>query len=162
MTLNSLDALFAHTLKDIYFAEKLITKKLPTMAGKADSSDLKTALETHLEETKGHVVRLEEVFDSIGEKAEGEECPAIEGIIKEAEELLAEIDDPATRDAAIAAAAQAVEHYEITRYGTLATWAKELGHTDAADLLVETLEEEKAADEKLTRLGKERLNQKAA
>lgn len=162
MALKSLEDLFLHTLKDIYFAEKTITKELPTMAKKAKSAELTKAFESHLEETKEHVHRLEQAFDTLGKKAEGEECPAIEGIVKETKELLGEIEDERTRDAALISAAQAVEHYEITRYGTLATWAKELGHDDVAELLHKTLEEEKAADEKLLRLGKDSLNLKAA
>ncbi|MCD7058294.1 YciE/YciF ferroxidase family protein [Pelagibacterium xiamenense] len=162
MALKSLNDLFIHTLKDIYFAENLLVKELPKMAEKSSSADLKSAFESHLEETREHVDRLEQVFEILGEKAEAEECPAIEGITKEAHELLDEIDDAETRDAALISSAQAAEHYEITRYGTLATWAKELGHDDVADLLHKTLDEEKSADEKLLKLAKDSLNLKAA
>ena len=162
MSISSLQDLFVHTLKDIYFAENLIVKKLPTMAKEASAAPLKQAFEAHLEESRIHVKRLEEIFSAIGETAEGDECPAIEGIIEEAEELLGEISNAKTRDAALVAAAQAVEHYEITRYGTLVAWAKQLGHTDIIAPLRETLAEEKEADNKLMRLGEDQLNPKAA
>jgi ferritin-like metal-binding protein YciE len=137
-------------------------KKLPKMAEKVSSQQLKTSFETHLVETKEHVKRLENVFQILGEKAKAEECPAIEGITEEAEELMNEIDDPETRDAAILAAAQAVEHYEITRYGTLVAWAEEMGHNEVIGILRKTLEEEKATDAKLSALAESRLNRKAA
>ena len=121
-----------------------------------------TALQNHFGETKNQIKRLEKVFSLIGEKAEGEECPAIEGILEEADELMSEIKEPNTRDAAMIAAAQAVEHYEITRYGTLVCWAKLLGLKEAAKLLAETLKEEHAADEGLTELAESKLNQEAA
>jgi ferritin-like metal-binding protein YciE len=162
MALKSLQDLFVHTLKDIYFAENLIIKKLPTMSKEAGAAALKKIFDEHLTETKTHAQRLEKVFELIGEKAEGEECPAIEGIVEEAEELLDEISDASTKDAALIAAAQAVEHYEITRYGTLVAWAKELGHDEVANILRETLAEEKDADNKLLRLAEDRLNKKAA
>lgn len=162
MALKSLQDLFVHTLKDIYFAENLIIKKLPTMSKEAGAAALKKIFDEHLAETKTHAQRLEKVFELIGEKAEGEECPAIEGIVEEAEELLDEISDASTKDAALIAAAQAVEHYEITRYGTLVAWAKELGHDEVANILRETLAEEKDADNKLLRLAEDRLNKKAA
>lgn len=162
MSISSLQDLFVHTLKDIYFAENLIVKKLPTMTSEASAAPLKQAFEAHLEESKGHVKRLEEIFSMIGETAKGEECPAIEGIMEEAEQLLAEISNAKTKDAALIAAAQAVEHYEITRYGTLVSWAKQLGHTEIIALLRETLAEEKEADNKLMRLGEDQINQKAA
>jgi ferritin-like metal-binding protein YciE len=162
MALKSLQDLFVHTLKDIYFAENLIIKKLPTMSKEAGAAALKKIFDEHLTETKTHAQRLEKVFELIGEKAEGEECPAIEGIVEEAEELLDEISDASTKDAALIAAAQAVEHYEITRYGTLVAWPKELGHDEVANILRETLAEEKDADNKLLRLAEDRLNKKAA
>lgn len=162
MSISSLQDLFVHTLKDIYFAENLLVKKLPEMAKEAGAAPLKKAFEEHLEETRTHVKRLQEVFKLIGEKAEAEECPAIEGIIEEAEELLGEITNGRTKDAALIASAQAVEHYEITRYGTLVAWAKELGHDEVLAHLRETLAEEKAADNKLLRLGEDQLNEKAA
>ena len=158
MNIQNRNDLFLHQLKDIYFAENQILKALPKMAKKANSPDLSEAFEAHLEETKTHVDRLKVIFKIIGEKPQGEECPAIEGIIKEAEELMEEIEHANTMDAALIAAAQAVEHYEITRYGTLIAWAGELGFDDAADLLTETLEEEHAADLKLTDLGESRIN----
>lgn len=162
MSISSLQDLFIHTLQDIYFAENLIVKKLPTMVKEAGAAPLKKAFEEHLEETKTHVSRLDEVFKILGEKPEAEECPAIEGIIEEAEELMGEISNAKTKDAALIAAAQAVEHYEITRYGTLVSWAKELGHQEVLSHLRDTLAEEKDADNKLMRLGEDRLNEKAA
>ena len=158
MSIENMNDLFVHTLKDIYYAENQILKALPKMSKKTESPDLKAAFDAHLTETKGQVERLKEVFKLVGEKPAGEECPAIEGIIKEAEELMEEIEDANTLDAAMIAAAQAVEHYEITRYGTLASWAGELGLDDAAALLEETLAEEKATDLKLTELGESRIN----
>ncbi len=152
MAIKNLEDLFEHTLKDIYFAENHIHKHLPDMIKKASNSKLKKALEDHRKETAGHIDRLKTVFEAIGKKAEGEECPAIEGIVKEASELLSEIKDNDTCDAAIISAAQAVEHYEITRYGTLITWAEELGlDKKVASLLGDTLDEEESADEKLTK-----------
>ncbi|MBO0347112.1 ferritin-like domain-containing protein [Roseibium limicola] len=162
MSISSLQDLFVHTLQDVYFAENFLTKKIPVMSKAANSKLLKNLFDAHLEETRTHVKRLEEVFASLGIKAEGEECPAIEGIVSEAEELLDEVDDAKTTDAALIASAQAVEHYEITRYGTLVSWATELGHTEAATILRQTLAEEKEADNKLLRLGEDRLNEKAA
>ena len=162
MSISSLQDLFIHTLQDIYFAENLIVKKLPTMVKEASAAPLKKAFEEHLEETRTHVSRLDAVFKILGEKPQSEECPAIEGIIEEAEELIAEISNAKTTDAALIAAGQAVEHYEITRYGTLVAWAKELGHEEVLSHLRETLAEEKDADNKLLRLGEDQLNQKAA
>lgn len=162
MAIENLHGLFVHTLQDVYFAEQLIVKKLPKMAEKAASQQLKMSFETHLAETKEHVKRLEQVFEILGENAKAEECPAIEGITEEAEELLKEIKDPETRDAAMLASAQAVEHYEIARYGTLVAWAEEMGHTDVIPLLRKTLDEEKATDAKLSQLAEGRLNKKAA
>lgn len=162
MPITSLEELFVHTLKDIYFAENHLTKKLPLMAEKAWNKELKALFEGHLQETRMHITRLKQVFELLGRKAEGQECKAIEGITKEADELIKEIEDKTTLDAALIASAQAVEHYEITRYGTLISWAKELGHKEVADILRETLAEEKGADSKLQRLGEDKLNQKAA
>jgi ferritin-like metal-binding protein YciE len=162
MAIQNLHDLFVHTLEDIYFAEQTLAKKLPKMAEKATSSQLKAGFEQHARETEEHAKRLERVFESIGEEAEADECPAIQGIIEEAEELVSEIKDPETRDAAMLAAAQAAEHYEITRYGTLVAWAEEMGHNEAIRLLRKTLEEEKATDAKLTKLAESRLNRKAA
>ena len=162
MSISSLEDLFVHTLQDVYFAENLLVKKLPTMVKEAGAAPLKKAFEDHLEETKTHVKRLDEVFKALGKTPEAEECPAIEGIIEEAEELLGEISNAKTKDAALIAAGQAVEHYEITRYGTLVSWAKQLGHEKVLAHLRETLAEEKDADNKLMRLGEDQLNAKAA
>lgn len=162
MSVKSLDDLFIHTLKDIYYAEKQIVKSLPKMSKKATSPELKAAFDAHLEETKDHVTRLESVFEGLGKKASAEKCDAIEGILDEAKGLMDEVEDSETLDAAMLAAAQAVEHYEIARYGTLIAWAETLGHKDAAKTLKETLAQEKAADEKLTKIGSGKVNKKAA
>jgi ferritin-like metal-binding protein YciE len=160
--IKTLDNLFVHMLRDIYYAEKQIVKSLPGMIKKATDSGLKRDLEAHLSETKGQVTRLEQVFKMHGVEAKGVDCPAIDGILKEADELVGEVADKQVLDAAIIAAAQAVEHYEITRYGTLIAWAKELGRPDCASVLNETLEEEKGADKKLNALAMRGVNKKAA
>lgn len=160
--MKTLNDLFEDTLKDIYYAEKVILKELPKMAKKASSPELKEAFESHLEETRGQVERLEQVFKLIGKKAEGKKCPAIEGIAEEAKEIMEEAENDSVRDAGLLAAAQAVEHYEMARYGTLCAWAEELGHDDACELLEETLEQEKAADEKLSEIAEEGVNEDAA
>lgn len=160
--IKTMDELFVHQLRDIYYAEQQIVKALPKMIDKATDDELKSGFETHLEETRRQVERLEKVFEMQGVEAKGVQCPAIDGIIEEAEETAADVEDKGVLDAALAAAAQAVEHYEISRYGTLVTWARELGHEDCASLLEETLEEEKATDAKLTRLAEQRINRKAA
>jgi ferritin-like metal-binding protein YciE len=160
--IKTLDDLFVHTLQDIYYAENQILKALPKMIGKATDRELKEALSEHLEQTRGHIQRLEQVFEMHGAEVKAVNCPAIDGIIKEANEIVGDIGDKSVLDAAIVAAAQAVEHYEITRYGTLATWAKQLGREDCAEILVETLEEEKEADEILTDVAKGRVNAEAA
>ena len=162
MKIKNLSDLFEHTLKDIYYAEKQIVKALPKMVKAADSSELAHAFESHLEETKEQIVRLEKVFEMLGKKAAGEKCPAIDGILTEGEEMMKEIKDPDTRDAAMIAAAQAVEHYEITRYGTLVSWGELLGNKDAVKLLSATLKEEHAADSKLNKLAQGKLNKQAA
>ena len=162
MTVKNLSDLFQHTLKDVYFAENFIRKNLPKMIEKSTNPSLKKLFKDHLSETEGQIGRLETVFEVLGLKPEGEECPAIEGIVKEAEELMDEIEDTDTLDAALIAAAQAVEHYEITRYGTLLTWAKLFGHEHAIAPLRDNIEEEKSADSKLTRLAEDKLNKKAA
>ena len=159
--IHSMDDLFVHTLQDIYYAEKQIEKALPKMIDKASAAELRNGFEKHLEETRNHVARLEKVFEMHGEKPKGVDCPAIDGIIKEADEVAGEVDDPEVLDAALAAAAQAVEHYEITRYGSLIAWARELGRTDSAEVLEQTFAEEKATDAKLTELAEARLNRKA-
>lgn len=140
---------FINGLKDVYSAEKQLVKALPNLAKAATSPTLKQGIFDHLAETEGHVMRLEEVFSSIGETAKAKTCEAMKGLVAEGEEATEEEEGNA-RDAAIIAAAQKVEHYEIATYGTLKTWATQMGHTEAAELLEETLNEEKAADEKLT------------
>jgi len=160
--IKTLDDLFVHQLRDIYYAEKQIVQELPEMIEKAKDPGLKQGFESHLGETKNHVKRLEQVFKMHGVEAKGVECPAIDGIIEEADEIIGEVDDKKVLDAALIAAAQAVEHYEITRYGTLIAWAKQLGRPDCASVLQENLEEEKAADSKLTSLAEGNINVKAA
>jgi len=160
--IKTLDDLFVHQLRDIYYAEKQIVQALPEMIEKAKDPGLKQGFEAHLGETKNHVIRLEQVFKMHGVKPKGVECPAIDGIIEEADEIAGEVDDKKVLDAALIAAAQAVEHYEITRYGTLIAWAKQLGRPDCASVLQENLEEEKAADSKLTSLAERNINVKAA
>jgi ferritin-like metal-binding protein YciE len=160
--IKTLDDLLVHQLRDIYYAEKQIVQALPEMIEKAKDPGLKQGFEAHLGETKNHVKRLEQVFKMHGVEAKGVECPAIDGIIEEADEIAGEVDDKKVLDAALIAAAQAVEHYEITRYGTLIAWAKQLGRPDCASVLQETLEEEKAADSKLTSLAERDVNVKAA
>ena len=159
--IKDLNDLFLHTLKDIYYAENHILKAMPEMIKNASSSALKNAIQQHQAQTERQVDRLEQVFSQLGEEAKAVKCEAIEGILKEAKELMKESADDATRDAAIISAAQAVEHYEITRYGTLATWAEQLGHTEVVGLLRETLSEEEETDEKLTRLAEDQLNAEA-
>ena len=156
--METFEELFEETLKDIYYAEKAILKALPRMAKKATSQDLAAAFTAHYEETEQQVVRLEEIFEGMGKKARGKKCPAIDGILEEGAEIMKEAKDDTVRDAGMLAAAQAVEHYEISRYGTLKAWAEKLGMTDAVELLNETLEEEKATDEKLTSLADSEIN----
>jgi ferritin-like metal-binding protein YciE len=153
--------LFEETLKDIYYAEKAILKALPKMAKKASSRKLQQAFTKHQKETERQVERLEEVFKLIGTRASGKACPAIDGIIEEGEEVMKEAEDDTVRDAAMLAAAQSVEHYEISRYGTLAAWAEKMEMADAAELLQATLEEEKATDETLTELAESEINVEA-
>jgi len=156
--MDTLDKLFEETLRDIYYAEKAILKNLPKMAKKASSEKLAAAFEAHIEETEGQVERLEKIFEMIGKSARGKRCPAIDGLSEEASEIMSEAEDATVLDAGILAAAQAVEHYEISRYGTLAAWADKLGMTDAAELLRATLEEEKATDLKLSDLALSEIN----
>ncbi len=158
----TMDDLFVHTLRDIYYAEKQILKALPDMIEKATDAQLKQGFQSHLEETKNHVKRVEQVFEMHGVETKGVNCPAIDGIIKEANEIAGEVDDKQVLDAALIAAAQAVEHYEMTRYGTLVAWAKTLGRNDCASVLQKNLDEEKAADKKLTVLAEQSVNRKAA
>jgi ferritin-like metal-binding protein YciE len=160
--IKSMDDLFTHTLQDIYYAEKQILKALPEMEQKARNPQLKTAFKSHLEETRQHVKRLEDVFRMAGQEPKGLDCPAIDGIIEEAQDVAGEVEDEQVLDAALAAAAQAVEHYEMSRYGTLVAWAKQLGRTDCVGLLEATLKEEKAADKKLTDIAESKLNRQAS
>jgi ferritin-like metal-binding protein YciE len=160
--IKTMDDLFLHTLQDIYYAEQQIAKSLPDMIEKAKDGQLKQGLKTHLGETENHVSRLEQVFKLLAAKPKGVDCPAIDGILEEAEEITGDIADQDVLDAAIIAAAQAVEHYEITRYGTLIAWAHQLGRDDCATILQKTLDEEKAADKKLTAMAESKVNRKAA
>lgn len=155
--MKTLAEAFVHTLKDIYYAENALTKALPKMAKSAGNADLKAAFTDHLAETKEQITLLDKVFASIKEKAVGEKCDAIEGLIKEADGLMKEASGPAL-DAVLIGAAQAVEHYEIARYGTLREWAKQLGHAEAHDLLGQILDQEKAANAKLTGLAVQSVN----
>jgi ferritin-like metal-binding protein YciE len=159
--IKTMDELFIHVLRDIYYAEKQILKALPDMIDKAQNRELTAAFKRHYDESTAHVQRLEQAFDLIGEKPKGTTCPAIDGIIKEAEEISGNVDDRNVLDAALIAAAQTVEHYEITRYGTLIAWSHELGHDAVGNLLSKTLTEEKATDKKLTDLAEKKVNTKA-
>ncbi len=160
--IETMDDLFVHQLEDIYYAEKRIVGALPEMIAKATSPQLKSAFESHLGETRNHVRRVEQVFQMHGSKPESVDCPAIDGIIEEAEKVAGEVEDKNVLDAALIAAAQAVEHYEMTRYGTLIAWAKTLGRNDCAEVLRETLAEEEAADKKLTKIAESSVNRAAA
>ena len=157
---KNLEDLFAETLKDIYFAEKQILRALPKMAREAKSPELKQAFETHRDETEGQVERLNQVFEQLGRPARGKTCEAIVGIIDEAKEIMEEFKGAEALDAGLAASAQAVEHYEIARYGTLKTWARQLGLDDAAKLLDETLQEEIKTDQLLTKLATSTVNKR--
>jgi ferritin-like metal-binding protein YciE len=160
--IETMDDLFVHQLKDVYYAEKRIVGALPKMIEKATSPELKKGFEKHLGETKVHVKRVEQVFKMHGVEVEAVTCPAIDGIIKEADEVAGEVADKKVLDAALIAAAQAVEHYEIARYGTLIAWAKQLGRNDCASVLQETLAEERTTDKKLTELAEGSVNRAAA
>jgi ferritin-like metal-binding protein YciE len=160
--IKTMNDLFVHQLQDIYYAEQQLVKALPKMADKASENQLKQDFMSHLEETKGHVKRLEQVFQMVGTTAKAVDCPAIDGIIEEANEVAGEVADKAVLDAALINAAQAAEHYEIARYGSLIAWARQLGRNDAASLLQKTLEEEKIADRKLTSLAEGKVNMRAA
>ena len=153
---------FLDELRDAYDAEKQLTKALPKLAKAAVSPDLRAAFETHLEETRGHVERLEQVFEGLEEKVRGKHCDGIAGIIEEGKSIMDEEFDDATMDACLIAAGQRAEHYEMAAYGTLVAWAQSMGHTEAADLLQEILDEEKAADKKLSALAEGGINQEAA
>jgi ferritin-like metal-binding protein YciE len=160
--IETLDDLFLHQLQDIYYAENEITKALPEMISKASDPQLKKGFQTHLAETENQIKRLEQVFQMLGKSPKQVCCPAIDGIIQEAEEVSGEIADKTVLDAALVASAQAVEHYEITKYGTLIAWAKQLGRGDAARLLHQSLSEEEATDKKLTAMAESKVNQRAA
>jgi ferritin-like metal-binding protein YciE len=160
--IKTFDDLFTHTLQDIYYAEQQIVKNLPTMVEKATNPELKAAFRHHLQETEGHVRRVEQVFSMLGKDKKGVTCAAMDGILSEAKEIISDCDDDKVRDAAMLSAAQAVEHYEMTRYGTLIAFAEQLGHNDAAQVLRQTLQEEKNADQKLTQIAESRVNRKAA
>lgn len=162
MTMKSLDGLFKHFVRDMYYAERQVLKALPKMARKADSDDLRSAFETHREETEQQIENLEKVFEIMQMKARGVTCDAMNGILDEGKEIMEEAEGPDVRDAGMIAAAQAVEHYEITLYGTMVTWAKTLGMHDAAKLLQENLDQEIATDKKLTKIAESHVNKQAA
>jgi ferritin-like metal-binding protein YciE len=159
--IKSMEDLFLHTLQDVYYAENQIVKSLPKMIEKATNRELAAGLRSHLAETKQQVSRLEQVFEGLSQEARGTDCPAIDGLIKEADNVAGEVDDKKVLDAAIIGSAQAIEHYEISRYGTLIAWAEELGHDNVIRFLKANLKEEKAADKKLNTLAEAKLNRKA-
>ena len=158
---KNLEALFLHHLKDIYFAEQQIAKGMPAMIQAAESDELRSAFETHSRETQGQIARLEQIFESLGQKPEGKPCEGILGILKEGQSVMAEFADGEASEAALIAAAQAIEHYEIARYGTLRAWAEQLGYEDTAELLEETLAEETDTDEILTEIAEAAVNEEA-
>lgn len=158
---NDLHELFLDELEDMLHAEQQITKALPKLIKVTESDELRTALEAHLEETNGHVSRLEQVFESLDEKSKAKTCKGMKGILDEGDEIVKEMKETSALDAAIIASAQKVEHYEIASYGTLIAWAEQMGHADAARLLKETLQEEKAADEKLSEIALSTANHEA-
>ncbi|GBD50866.1 YciE/YciF ferroxidase family protein [Methylopila sp. Yamaguchi] len=160
--IKTMDDLFVHQLQDVYYAEKQILSALPKMIDKATNPSLKQGLQSHLNETETHVQRLEQVFEMHGAEIKTTKCPAINGIIEEANDVAGDVEDKQVLDAAIIASAQAVEHYEISRYGTLVAWAKQLGRADCAAVLEQTLREEKSADTKLTSLALGGVNRAAA
>ena len=160
--IKSLDDLFVHTLQDIYYAENQIAKNLPTMIEKASNPELRSAFQTHLGETRNQIERLEKVFDMHNQPVKAVTCAAMDGILSEAKEIISDCGEPEVCDAAMLSAAQAVEHYEITRYGSLIGYAKQLGRADCASVLQQTLDEEKATDKKLTTIAESRVNKLAA
>ena len=160
--IKTLDDLFVHTLRDIYYAEKQIEKSLPKMIDKATNPQLKAGFEKHLGQTRGHIERVAQVFEMHGVKAKEVTCQAIDGILAEADEVSGDVDDKQVLDAALIASAQAVEHYEITRYGTLISWAKQLGRNDCAGVLEKNLQEEKDTDKTLTQMAESKVNTLAA
>jgi ferritin-like metal-binding protein YciE len=161
MKLSTLDDLLHHELKDLYSAEKQLVKALPKMAKAATNADLKAGFEEHLEETKGHVERLDQIGEKLRKKLSGHTCKAMEGLIEEGADLIDEDAEPTVRDAGLIGAAQRVEHYEMAGYGTARAIARQLGQEEIADLLGETLEEEKATDEKLTEIAEATVNVEA-
>jgi ferritin-like metal-binding protein YciE len=161
-TQQTLRDAFIDELRDVYDAEKQLIKALPKMAKAASSLELKEAFQSHLDETKGQVARLEQVFASLDEKVQGKHCDGIEGILEEGDAVMAEDFETMAMDACLIAAGQRAEHYEMAAYGTLVAWARAMGHDDAADLLQENLDEEKAADEKLSALAEGGINEVAA
>jgi ferritin-like metal-binding protein YciE len=162
MSIQSMEDLFEDQLRDLYHAEKQLVKALPKMAKSSGSADLRTAFEEHLKQTEEHVHRLEQVFERLNSKARAKKCEAMEGLVEEGKELIDSGAPEEVLDAGLICAAQKVEHYEIAAYGTLITWAHQLGKHDCADILKQTLDEEKAADEKLTNLAESQINQNAA
>jgi ferritin-like metal-binding protein YciE len=158
---TTMDELLLDELRDLYDAEKQLTKALPKMAKASSSEQLRAAFEQHLEQTQGHVERLEQIFEQLGEKASGKKCAAMSGLIKEGDEVASDTDDDSVRDAGLIAAAQKVEHYEISGYGSVRTHAQMLGHDQAVRLLEETLEEEKQTDQKLNTLAESMINEQA-
>ncbi|WP_428377050.1 ferritin-like domain-containing protein [Lichenicoccus sp.] len=160
--IKTLDDLFVHLLQDIYYAEHQIAKALPTMIEGASNTQLREAFQSHLQETQGQISRLEEVFRMHGVEVQGVTCEAIDGILKEARHVMSDVGDPDVLQAAMLASAQAVEHYEIARYGTMIALARQLGRRDCASVLEQTLAEEKATDEKLSRLATSSINREAA
>lgn len=158
---KTLNDLFYETLRDIYYAERKILKSLPKMVRAAQSEKLKNAFQKHRDETEGQVERLQQVFEIIGKNARAKTCPAIDGIVEEAEEIMDDFKGTPALDAGLLAAAQAVEHYEISRYGTLATWAREMGMKDVVTLLEQTLAEESKTDEALSKIAETAVNQAA-
>jgi ferritin-like metal-binding protein YciE len=160
--MSSFNELFLEELADIYDAEKQLTKALPKMAKAASTPELQEAFENHLEETKRQVTRAEQVFEALGQKAKGKSCKAMKGLIEEGEDIIKQHDKSPLRDAALIAAAQKVEHYEIASYGCLCTWAEILGQDEALDLLKETMDEEEEADQRLTEIAESTVNSEAA
>lgn len=161
MAIKTMEDLFLHTLKDVLYAEKQVLKMLPRMSKQAGSPELKQALENHRAETEGQIERLGQVFEMMGKPARGVRCEAMDGIMDEASSIMEEVEDPEVRDAAMLSSAQAVEHYEITRYGTLMAWAKELGLSQAVPLIEQSLNEEKQTDKLLTNIANKRVNRAA-
>jgi ferritin-like metal-binding protein YciE len=159
--ITSMEDLFVHGLKDVYYAENQIVKSLPTMIEKATNRELAKSLRDHLRETETQVSRLDTFFQKLGHEPKGTDCPAIDGLIKEADQIAGEVEDKEVLDAAVIGSAQAIEHYEISRYGTLIAWARELGHDNVTSLLNANLREEKAADRKLNTLAEGKVNRKA-